>query len=174
MKDTMVTWVPSLLYDVFSVPTSFSVLITLLLPLLSVCGTALSLGIRKVISNHNVSQAVLFLGAAAAFTGVYISCRMHFMLGVILFAGMNACLMAAINNIITSVIPLERGSGAGLFAGIMDACCYVGSTLSGFLPGLIIERGGFDPLLSSLPVCALALAVFTLAVTFFRIKRKKD
>ena len=110
-------------------------------------------------------QAILFFCAAVVFSGVYLSYLGHVMLTTVLFAAMNAILMSAVNNIITSMIPLERGSGAGLFAGVMDAFCYVGSTMSGVVPGLIIEKWGFGTLLPILPACALFLAVFTVIVT---------
>lgn len=170
MKDTMITWVPSLLYDEFSLPTSYSVLITLILPLLSFFGATLALIMHKKISNYNAMQGLLFLGAAAVFGGVYFSYRTHTMLTTVLFAGLNATLMAAVNNIITSMIPLERKSGAGLFAGLMDAFCYVGSTMSGFLPGIILENGGFNVLLLLLPFCALFLAAFALIATLREAK----
>ena len=107
---------------------------------------------------------------------MYLSYRGHIMLTTVIFAAMNAILMSAVNNIITSMIPLERGSGAGLFAGVMDAFCYVGSTMSGFLPGIIIEKWGFGTLLPILPLCALFLAAFTVTVTAAEAKagrRKK-
>ena len=174
MKDTMVTWVPSLLYDEFHLPTSYSVLITLILPLLAFFGATIALTMHKKISNYNIMQSILFFCAAAAFTGVLLSYHTHVMLGIIACAGLNATLMSAVNNIITSMIPLERGKGAGLFAGIMDACCYVGSTLSGFLPGVIIESFGYNTLLTLLPVCAVVLAAFALTVTLLSGRRKSE
>ena len=174
MKDTMVTWVPSLLYDEFALPTSYSVLITLILPLLSFFGAAIALTMHKKISNYNIMQSILFFCASAVFAGVLLSFRLHSMLGTIVFAGLNATLMSAVNNIITSMIPLERGKGAGLFAGIMDACCYVGSTLSGFLPGVIIEAFGFGTLLTLLPLCAAALAASALTATLLRSRRRSE
>ena len=95
--------------------------------------------------------------------------------GMILCAAVSACMMAAVNNILTSIIPLERPGGAGLFAGIMDAFCYVGSTLSGVLPGLLIERsGGYSVLLLSLPAVAGALALFACGADFVQRIRKKS
>lgn len=174
MKDTMVTWVPSLLYDEFALPTSYSVLITLILPLLSFFGATIALTMHKKISDYNIMQSVLFFCAAAVFTGVLLSYHTHFMPGTIAFAGLNATLMSAVNNIITSMIPLERGKGAGLFAGIMDACCYVGSTMSGVLPGVLIESFGFGTLLTLLPICAAALAAFALIVTLSSRRKKTE
>lgn len=172
MKDTMTTWVPSLLYDEFSLPTSYSVLITLILPLLSFFGATIALAMHKKIPNYNIMQSILFFAAALMFGGVYISYRAHILPGAIVFAGLNATLMSAVNNIITSMIPLERGKGAGMFAGMMDAFCYVGSTLSGVVPGIILENGGFPALLLLLPICALSLAAFSLSATLLERKRR--
>lgn len=172
MKDTMTTWVPSLLYDEFSLPTSYSVLITLILPLLSFFGATIALAMHKKIPNYNIMQSILFFAAALMFGGVYISYRAHILPGAIVFAGLNATLMSAVNNIITSMIPLERGNGAGMFAGMMDAFCYVGSTLSGVVPGIILENGGFPALLLLLPICALSLAAFSLSATLLERKRR--
>ncbi len=173
MKDTMTTWVPSLLYDEFSLPTSYSVLITLILPLLSFFGATIALAMHKKIPNYNIMQSILFFAAALMFGGVYISYRAHILPGAIVFAGLNATLMSAVNNIITSMIPLERGKGAGMFAGMMDAFCYVGSTLSGVVPGIILENGGFPALLLLLPICALSLAAFSLSATLLERKRRR-
>ena len=171
MKDTMTTWVPSLLYEEFFLPTSYSVLITLILPLLSFFGATVALTMHKKIPNYNIMQSILFFAAAGMFGGVYLSYRGHILPGVIVFAGLNATLMSAVNNIITSMIPLERSKGAGMFAGMMDAFCYVGSTLSGVVPGIILEEGGFPALLLLLPLCALCLAAFSLSVTLLERRR---
>jgi len=173
MKDTMVTWVPSLLYDEFGMPSSFSTLITLVLPLLSFFGSTIALALHRKIASYTVMKSILFFGSAAAFAGVYLSYLYRFMAGTILFAVANAIMMAAVNNIITSMIPLERGSGAGLFAGVMDAFCYVGSTASGFLPGVIIESLGFGALLGGLPIFAVSLAAFAVIVTLIGRRAKK-
>ncbi len=173
MKDTMTTWVPSLLYDEFSLPTSYSVLITLILPLLAFFGATVALAIHKKIPDYNIMQSILFFAAALMFGGVYISYRAHILPGAIVFAGLNATLMSAVNNIITSMIPLERSKGAGMFAGMMDAFCYVGSTMSGVVPGIILENGGFPALLLLLPICALSLAAFSLAVTLLERRRRR-
>ena len=171
MKDTMTTWVPSLLYEEFFLPTSYSVLITLILPLLSFFGATVALTMHKKIPDYNIMQSILFFAAAGMFGGVYLSYRGHILPGVIVFAGLNATLMSAVNNIITSMIPLERSKGAGMFAGMMDAFCYVGSTLSGVVPGVILEEGGFPALLLLLPLCALCLAAFSLSVTLLERRR---
>lgn len=163
LRDTMVVWTPSLLYDEFGVPGSFSVVITLALPLLSVFGTALAVALHRAIRSYNALNALMFFGSAAALAGVLLSYRAGSVPGMILCAAVSACMMSGVNNVLTSMIPLECAAGAGMFAGLMDAFCYVGSTLSGFLPGTLVEKtGSFAALLGSLPLCAAALAAFAI------------
>lgn len=175
LRDTVVSWTPSLLYDEFGLPGSLSVVITLTLPLLSICGAAIAVSMHRRIVSYSVLQSVLFLGSAAALGGMAAFRVTGSVPGMILCAAVSACMMAAVNNILTSIIPLERPGGAGLFAGIMDAFCYVGSTLSGVLPGLLIERsGGYSVLLLSLPAVAGALALFACGADFVQRIRKKS
>lgn len=172
LRDTMVTWVPVLLYDAFGVPGSFSVVITLLLPLLSLFGALLAVSLHRRIPNYTSMKGLLYLGSTVAFVGVLASYYFHSVIGTIVFAVFNACLMAAVTNIITSIIPLERKNGAGLFAGLLDAFCYAGSTLSGFLPGMLIEyTGGFGSLLTGMPIFALVLALFAGGIVL--VEKKK-
>lgn len=170
IRDTMVTWVPSLLYDKFGLPSQYSVLITLLLPLLSIFGAAIGVALhRRVRSYYSLlgivyaMSAVVLAGCFLAYlAGGFLSYPLYTMVFLIAFAALNGCFMATANNIVTSMIPLERKSGSGLFAGIMDAFCYVGSTASGILPGLLLERSenGFTVLLLLVPAFALVLTAF--------------
>lgn len=168
LRDTLVTWTPSLLFEHFGLPESASVIITLILPLISVCGSLLVVTLHRRIRTYTILEGILYAVSTAALAGLLGAYRAHLTLAVILCAALNACLMAGINNVITSMIPLERAEGAGLFAGVMDAFCYVGNTLSGFLPGILLERYGYGVLLTMLPVCALFFTLFA-----FLISRRK-
>ena len=168
LRDTLVQWTPSLLYEHFGLSESASVIITLILPVISVCGTVIAVTLHKKISTYTSLIGVMYAVATAALFGLLGGYRWHIAAAVVLCGAMNACLMAGINNVITSMIPLERAEGAGLFAGVMDAFCYVGNTLSGFLPGILLERYGYGVLLTMLPVCALFFTLFA----FFISRRK--
>ncbi len=164
LKDTMVTWVPSLLYDVFGLPSQYSVMITLLLPLFSFFGSALGVAIHKKVCSYYSLLTIMYAASTAALAGVLVSYHLHLIVPVILFAIFNSCFMASVNNVVTSMIPLERKSGSGLFAGLMDAFCYVGSTASGIIPGLILERtqSGFSLLLAIMPAAAIVCALYAI------------
>jgi sugar phosphate permease len=77
-----------------------------------------------------------------------------------LFGGI-ACLMAAINNVITSVVPLYSRDkiDSGLSAGLLNTFCYVGSTLATSLLGKIADTKGWNEVF----VCILIFTVVSLA-----------
>lgn len=171
LKDTMTTWIPTLMYEEFGVPEAYSVIITLILPLTSLLGATLVILIRRFVASYTKLMGLLYAVTALSFCGVLLAWRAGSILLTILCFALNACLMAGVNNIITFLIPMEQKNGSGMFAGIMDAFCYVGSTLSGFLPGLIIDAGGFAWLLPCLPIAAI---LFAAAAFLGGIRRKKS
>ena len=93
-------------------------------------------------------------------------------LTLILFGGI-ACLMAAVNNVITSVVPLYSRDkiDSGLSAGLLNTFCYVGSTLATSLLGKIADTKGWNDVF----ICLLIFTVVSFAVCCFSmlLKRKK-
>ncbi len=59
-KDGIVTWVPSFLKDNYNMPGYFSILLTLLLPLVSVGGVLVSQGLYKLIRDYFSVGIILF------------------------------------------------------------------------------------------------------------------
>ncbi len=173
LRDTLVNWTPSLLFERFGLPESASVMITLMLPLISVCGALVAVSLHKKLRTYPGMIGCLYAVSAASFGGLLFFFRSETAVGVILCAALNACVLSGINSVITSMIPLERPQGAGLFAGVMDAFCCAGSTLSGFLPGYLLERHGYGTLLAALPLCAAALMIFSAAAAFADRKKKR-
>ena len=170
LKDTMTTWVPTLLYDSFGVPEEYSVIITLILPLLSICGATIVVTMRRFVRSYNRIMSILFFGATLGFIGVLTAYHTGSIIATVLSCAVNACLMSAVNNIITFMIPMDQPHSSGMFAGIMDAFCYVGSTLSGIVPGAVIDAGGFGTLLIILPSAAIFFSAFAFVSG---IKKKK-
>lgn len=169
LKDTVTTWVPTLLYEEFGLPEAFSVIITLVLPLTAFFGTAFGLFLRRYIHSHTLLMGLLYAASALVLGVIYVARPLGSILLTVLCFAAITCFMAAVNNIVTFLIPMEQ-KNSGMFAGIMDAFCYVGSTLSGFLPGLIIDGAGFGTLLFCLPITAVVFAAVSLIGSFRRKK----
>ena len=87
-----------------------------------------------------VETAVLFVVLLSAYSVIAKSA----VLLMILF-GVSAMIMSAVNNVITSIVPLymRRKMDSGLLAGVLDTFCYIGSTLSTGLLGYIADSKGW-------------------------------
>lgn len=174
IKDGITTWVPSILKEEFGVPSSLSIIVTLLLPVLSIFGASIVKILHKRQKNENILNGIFYL-AAVIFAGLIILTLniKSVPLTLALFGG-TACLMAAINNVITSIVPLYSRDkiDSGLSAGLLNTFCYVGSTLATSLLGRIADTKGWNDVFICILIFALtALAACTLSAVFLRKKK---
>lgn len=76
--------------------------------------------------------------------------------------------MHAVNNTVTGIVPVrwKTQSNSGRMAGILNAFCYVGSTISSYLLGLVADTFGWGAVmyvfLGAAVVAVTAGAVFLL------------
>ena len=177
VKDGLTTWVPMILKETYALPDYVSILLTMLLPILAIFGTSVAVWLRKKIKDFIMLCSLLFLVSAICI-GLVILCMPTGWFVVTLGCfGVVSCLMAGVNNIITSMVPLywKEKLNAGLTAGVLNGCCYVGSTLSAYGLGLIADMGGWNAvfwLLFSLCVVAVSISACYGAINI--VRRKKN
>ena len=124
--------------------------------------------------NENALNSIFYL-AAVIFAGLIILTLnlKSVPLTLALFGG-TACLMAAINNVITSIVPLYSRDkiDSGLSAGLLNTFCYVGSTLATSLLGRIADTKGWNDVFICILIFAFtALAACALSAVFCRKKK---
>lgn len=176
IKDGVTTWVPSILKEEFGVPSSLSIIVTLLLPVLSIFGASLVKALHKKQKDENVLNGIFYFAAMLLSGLIIFTINLKSVpLTLALFGGI-ACLMAAVNNVITSVVPLYSRDkiDSGLSAGLLNTFCYVGSTLSTSLLGKIADTSGWNDVF----ICILIFTVVAFAVctvsAFITRKAKKS
>lgn len=172
IKDGITTWVPSILKEEFGVPSSLSIIVTLLLPVLSIFGASLVKILHKKHKNENVLNGIFYFAAMLLSGFIILTLNLKSVpLTLALFGGI-ACLMAAVNNVITSVVPLYSRDkiDSGLSAGLLNTFCYVGSTLSTTLLGKIADTKGWNDVF----VCILIFTIvaFMVCAVSVIVKRK--
>lgn len=145
VRDGINTWVPSLLKEVYGIPAYFSVILTLILPLISVLGAYVAKLVYVKLKNDILVGGIFF-----AFGGVFCGLILwlyQYTLGltVAMFA-IVAFSMSAVQNVITSAVPfrLRTVGQSGFFAGVINASCYVGSTLTSFILGGVADSVGWN------------------------------
>ena len=174
IKDGVTTWVPSILKEEFGVPSSLSIIVTLLLPIVSIFGASLVRMLHKKQKNENVLNGIFYFGATVLAGLIILTINFKSVpLTLALFGGI-ACLMAAVNNVITSVVPLYSRDkiDSGLSAGLLNTFCYVGSTLATSLLGKIADTKGWNDVF----ICILiftVVALVTCVISAIATRKKK-
>ena len=172
IKDGITTWVPSILKEEFGVSSSLSIIVTLLLPVLSIFGTSIVNALHKKQKDENALNGIFYFATIILVGFIILTLNLKSVpLTLALFGGI-ACLMSAVNNVITSIVPLYSRDkiDSGLMAGLLNTFCYVGSTLATSLLGRIADTKGWNDVF----VCILIFTIvsFVVCSAFVLLKKK--
>ena len=165
IKDGVTTWTPSILRENYSMKESLSILVTVILPLIAIAGSWFSTMLHKRQKNTSVLNGGLYFAETVILLFVLLIARSNTLkspvLIIVLFSA-SAMLMSAVNNVITSIIPLYMRDKmeSGLLAGVLDTFCYVGSTLSTGLLGYIADKNSWNGVFLCLFIFAAAAFLF--------------
>lgn len=133
-KDGLTTWVPSILKENFAMSDSVSILLTLTLPIVAIFGNFDALKTHKLIPDYITHCFVVFI-IIGGIVGVIIAgisrTQIIFTLVGLMFVNFMA---SSLNSLITSIFPIfmREKVNSGLFAGVLNGFCYVGSTISSY------------------------------------------
>ena len=150
IKDGVTTWTPSILKENYGMRDSLSIFITLLLPLISIFGAWISTYFHKRHNNTSLLDGALYFAETLVLLLIVVVLRARLTAGspvfLILLFAVSALLMMAVNNVITSIIPMfqRETMDSGLLAGVLDTFCYVGSAMSGGLLGFIADHASWN------------------------------
>ena len=176
VKDGLTAWVPVILKEEYNLPDYISILLTMLLPILAIFGTTVAVTLRKKVNDFVTLCALLFFVSAVSI-GVVILCLPTGWFVVTLAGfGIGSCLMAGVNNIITSMAPLywKEKVNSGLLAGVLNGFCYMGSTLSMYGLGLVADMGGWNAVFVLLfSLCVASVVIAAGCALFKKIRQKK-
>ena len=144
-REGLNAWVPSILYEVYALPSTLSIALTLLLPLLASFSNFILVALEKK-SKDFLLLSILFVGVASLAMAVLVSCYSlnSVVITLACFIIVTLC-CAAIGNITTNHIPLYYRDrfDTGSMAGIGQGMCYLGSTLSTYTLGYVADKGGW-------------------------------
>ncbi len=146
LKEGVLTWVPSLITDTYKVDAVFSVFLSMLLPLSTLFGGALSkCAYHRLFKENEAKTAGFFM--LISIPPIFAVSRMASLplpLSVACLA-LISMLMTAFNYMVSTMIPMrmaETGRTA-TFSGIFNSSVYLGSALSTFAFGGLADRFGW-------------------------------
>ncbi len=174
VKDGINTWVSSLLYEEFRVSQSFSIMLTLLLPLVSTVAATAVKKVHEAIKSHTAMNMIFYALSALFCGGILLSLKLHsFAVIMACFMGVSF-LMAMVNNVITSIFALDyrRVLNAGFTAGFLNTFCYVGSTVTSYSLGSVSQNSGWST--AFIIMLAVCVAAALICVAGFAAERKSQ
>ncbi len=165
IKDGLTTWVPSILKEEFAMSDSLSILLTLLLPIVAVFGNAYALKMHKKIPDYVNHCAAVFAVMFVLIGGIIGSMAIKFVLFMLAGLIVVNFLASSLNSLITSIFPLfMRGKvNSGMYAGILNGFCYLGSTISSYGLGAIADHFGWSAVfITLLAFCLVACVIWAI------------
>lgn len=173
MKDGLTSWTPDILSKLYNTPAWLSILLTLLLPIMAIMGTVVAVNLQKKTKSFVLTVTLLFVISAILMAVVLGFISTPYLVITIACFAIVSCLMAGVNNVITSMVPLSmKGDmNSGKLAGILNGFCYLGSTLSSFGLGVIADAFGWGAVFITL----LGVSIFVILIggAYVLFKKKK-
>ena len=176
IKDGLTTWIPSILKEEYGLPASLSILLTLFLPVLGIFGNLFSNKLYRFLGDFIVVVGVLFLGATALVGGVIASLSLRVAAITLIAFALTYFLASSSNSTITSVFPLQmKGKiNSGLIAGIINGCCYIGSTISSYGLGAVADKWGWSTVFWLLFAVSALVAVIAAVYKMIQVCHRKQ
>ena len=141
VRDSNITWAPTILNDMVKGLNISSAAVSLLLPIVNIAGTAVGYKMRS-----KGLKPSLVVSTMMAFV---IACAVILIIGknVILTALLLSFVCAAMSGagpMFTTIFPLEYNfaNATGFTAGMIDCTIYMGSALAGVLGGFVMDNNG--------------------------------
>lgn len=173
VKDGLSTWTPVILKEQFGLGDSASIILTLILPVSGLFGSMLALAVNRKIRDYRLMAGVFYVGLSLCLGGL-LSFRGAGVVLTLALLGIISCLAYAVNNVVTSMMPLEMRDrvNSGFLAGLMNSATYIGSTASAYGLGLIADGAGWNAvILAMLGASALSAVAGFLCTCAFGRKR---
>ena len=145
IRDSVVTWTPTLIARISGKDAISSAAFTLILPVINIAGILLGFRLRRQGARPHGVVAVMMIAAMLC------SAALMNLSGMLITAVLLSLICAAMygaNTMLTGLIPLEydRVGRTSLTAGLVDSFIYAGSALSGALAGGVYETLGSNML----------------------------
>lgn len=176
IKEGLNTWVPDILVDNFSLPSSFSILLTLVLPIFGMFGNFFVLFLNRKIKDFLSISAICMILTVILTAVVMLFIKSQLIIVLVAF-GLISCLTHGITAVITNIAPLvlRRSINSGRLSGVLNGFCYLGATISSYGLGLVADNFGWNSvfiLFLALGVFAILFWLIYLLVLYFAKKKK--
>lgn len=165
VRDGLNTWTPNLLKEMFRLNDGSSIVLTLVLPLFGIFGSALAVRIHARLHDFRALGALLCLLMTVSLGGLLLCLYADVAVPTVILLGATSCLVHAVSTTFVNIVPLSFRDhiDSGLLSGVINACSYVGSTVSAYGLGAVADGLGWNSVVLIMLVAAALASVLALA-----------
>lgn len=164
MRDGITNWVPTMITEEYGVLPSFSVFLTVVLPVFNAFGAYIVMPLYKKFNCNEMKTA----GICAAFAIIPMLCllfvgRIPVIISIILLA-LTTMLMYSLNYLIISRVPVrfaESGHTSSV-TGLLNSFAYIGCAVSSYGFGAVSQKAGWSAVIVIWIISALLTSLFTI------------
>lgn len=157
VRDSIVTWTPTVLSSGSGSVTLQSTLLSLILPIFELVGIAAAKKSYAVSGSSARKANGIVLASSAVFSLILIFVYKNTFAAALMLA-LACAANYGVNPMLTTFIPMEydKAGRVGFVAGTVDCFIYIGSALAGVLTGAVSESAGWQNVYVLWTVVALA------------------
>ena len=146
LKDGVVSWVPTFISETFEAGPSIAILLTSVIPLINLSGAYLGKFVFKRMKNDEIRATTFFFGVATvALCLLYRYGNQNMLLTVLILSVITVSMMA-VNTLLINLYPLrfEKEGRVSSVSGFLNAMAYVGTAVSTYGIGLLVQKKGWE------------------------------
>lgn len=171
LKDSVTQWVPAFFASTFGSNTSFSLLLTMLLPIVNVTGAYFAKAVHKKLHSEIGTSMIFFIISILFLLILKLFGTKSMVLALISMAGVTNC-MFAVNVMLITMVPLQfsKLGNVSTIGGLLNAVAYIGCGALNLLAGKLLEtQNGWNSLFWMwIAIAVLAVAVSAVCIPMWK------
>lgn len=169
LKDSVTQWVPEFFSSQFNSNTSFSLLLTMLLPVVNVTGAFFAKKVNDKLKNEAKTSALFFFIALVFLIVLFAFSSKSLVLSLVSMIMVTNC-MFAVNVMLITIVPLKfaKYGNVSTVAGLLNATAYIGCAVANQIAGGILSRSTWNTVI----IFWIILATVAIAFCFIYSTKK--
>lgn len=169
MRDGITNWVPTMITELYGVSPSFSLFLTIALPIFNAFGAYAAVPVYKKLGEDEMKTAGVFGIIALIPLLLMLFVKSLPVYVIIVLLALTTSIMYALNYLIISLVPVRfaafsRTSGV---SGILNSVAHIGCALSSYGFGAVSQKAGWNAVV----ILWIAAAVLTAVFSFLSDKK---
>ena len=171
LKDSVTQWVPEFFSSQFNSNTSFSLLLTMLLPIVNVTGAFFAKRVNDKLKNEVKTSALFFFIALVFLIVLFAFSSKSLVISLVSMIMVTNC-MFAVNVMLITIVPLKfaKYGNVSTVAGLLNATAYIGCAVANQIAGGILYHSTWNTVIIFWIILAIVAIAFCFIYSISKIE----